>query len=57
MEKLWENALKKGETVAVRIDIKYSGDSLRPEKFEIISIIDQEMSFEEFINIAGGGKK
>jgi hypothetical protein len=40
LENKWAKALKNGKKVSVEIKVHYSGDSLRPDSFEVVSVID-----------------
>ncbi|MCI5811171.1 MAG: DNA/RNA non-specific endonuclease [Clostridiales bacterium] len=49
MEKQWMRALEKGKTIAVRFQLEYEGDSLRPSKFNVCYAIDgliEKIQFE-----------
>jgi hypothetical protein len=40
LENKWAKALKNGKKVSVEIKVNYNGDSLRPDSFEIVYVID-----------------
>lgn len=54
LERTLEDALKAGKTVDVKIDVIHSGDSLRPDKFEVSYVIDGRPKQAIFENKAGG---
>ncbi|CNL95780.1 DNA/RNA non-specific endonuclease [Yersinia aleksiciae] len=55
MENTWANALKDGKQVNVKIEPVYSGDSVRPESFNVIYTINGGRPKEQaFINAPGG---
>ncbi len=57
MEKEWANALKEKppKKVAVKIEPIYSGNSLRPDSFEILYEIEGKGIFEKIIKNKTGG--
>lgn len=40
LEQRWSKALDEGKSVSVRIHINYSGESMRPDSFEVTHIIN-----------------
>ncbi|WP_407637874.1 DNA/RNA non-specific endonuclease [Erwinia oleae] len=56
MENTWANALKDGKQVNVKIEPVYSGDSVRPESFNVIYTIDGGRPKEQAFMNAPGGK-
>ncbi len=57
MEQIWSNALKETppRRVSVKISPKYTGASLRPDKFEVIYEIDGKGIFDKIIKNQAGG--
>lgn len=50
LEAKWADALKNGDQVRVKIDAKYSGDSLRPDSFKVNYSINGEKYKVNFSN-------
>ncbi|WP_342559054.1 DNA/RNA non-specific endonuclease [Metasolibacillus sp. FSL K6-0083] len=57
METEWANALKETppKKVTVQINPTYSGDSMRPDAFEVIYQIEGKKQVEKFIKNQAGG--
>ncbi len=54
LERTLEDALKAGKKVEVKIDVIHSGDSARPDKFEVNYFIDGKPKQAIFENKLGG---
>ena len=54
METRWNNALENNGTVQVKIELIYSGNSKRPDKFIIIETINGEGSIKHLKNTPTG---
>ncbi|RAS84355.1 hypothetical protein A3863_24450 [Priestia endophytica] len=52
LENEWAAALKEDPPKEVKVDVNiiYSGDNMRPEKFEVTYFVDGEYAFEQFKN-------
>ena len=56
MENTWAEALRRGSTVDVKIDITYEAGSQRPTRFDITYQIDDEDPETEMFKNSRGGK-
>lgn len=54
LERTLADAIDRGQTVNVKIDIIHSGDSVRPDGFVVDYLIDGVKRSVDFDNIAGG---
>lgn len=50
IENQWANAISNGQEVTVKVDIKYSGDSLRPTELDVEYTIDGEFFNQDILN-------
>lgn len=52
MESSWAEDLKNGKDVKVMIDPIYSGNSIRPDSFDVVTQVDGELTYRSFLNQA-----
>lgn len=50
IENQWANAISNGQEFTVKVDIKYSGDSLRPTELDVEYTIDGEFFNQDILN-------
>ena len=50
IENQWANAISNGQKVTVNVNIKYSGDSLRPTEFDVEYTIDGEFFNQDILS-------
>lgn len=50
IENQWANAISNGQEVTVKVDIKYSGDSLRPTELDVEYTIDGEFFNQDILS-------
>ena len=54
IENEWARSIKKGKKVSVNLEVKYSGDDLRPTEFHIQYTIDGNYHQANILNWLGG---
>ena len=50
IENQWANAISNGQEVTVKVDIKYSGDSLHPTELDVEYTIDGEFFNQDILS-------
>ncbi len=57
MENSWAEKVKNGQDVKVMIEPAYGDDSIRPESFEVLSQVDNELTYTSYLNQPGNETK